>query len=705
MASVDDRPLDFVDDVIAQANAMATQQATGAAPRQELPGNNPLDQFASYTYNISLAALSPDEYNQLLKKPDISFAPRNVVISSAARQGAGYTRNQFFDREFYIQNLKFETIVGLNAASRASNVISLKMEIVEPMGLSLFDRLLRLAQDLKYENFIDIPYLLIIDFVGYDDNGVPQRKELAEHRKFIPIKIIASNMKVNTNGSVYVMEAIPYNHIAFLASDTGGSVPLNLQIKCQTVSDFFTGNSVGNLITDSDSVITEFENRNEAAREYERKVTALQGEFNTTPVRDWLIVRQFNANLVSLPVKAGSFASALNAYESYINQQKLAQRSSQYNFRIDNEISQAKIVDKPNIKTTLIPMVEATAKTFFSNVDAGSDNKEFFGVSAGTNIIEVINSVIKNSTYITQQLNTSNGQTTRPNSPRNWYKITPQVEVSDYDRLRETYSKKITYIIDKYVFHNTKSDGMAITHPSKFLLEYNYIFTGKNTSILDLQIEYDALFSVIASSSNQKGSFLTSDVTPVTGLEHINIFDSTRYGENVTPKRTTVKSGFPEQRGTDAESQATTIQTSDFFNNILNVSPDMMGVTMKIVGDPRYIKQDDVFYNSGNSNIRFGDLLSQNNSVLFDYEERYIKLNFKTPLDYDNATGLLDGNDKFVQSKFSGLYRVLRIENTFSRGKFEQTLDLVRLFLQDENGVPLKDRLSTEPVNNTGGRE
>jgi hypothetical protein len=68
MANTDDRPLDFVDDVIAQANAMATQQATGTAPRQELPGNNPLDQFASYTYNISLAALSPDEYNQLLKK-------------------------------------------------------------------------------------------------------------------------------------------------------------------------------------------------------------------------------------------------------------------------------------------------------------------------------------------------------------------------------------------------------------------------------------------------------------------------------------------------------------------------------------------------------------------------------------------------------------------------------------------------------------
>jgi hypothetical protein len=62
-----------------------------------------------------------------------------------------------------------------------------------------------------------------------------------------------------------------------------------------------------------------------------------------------------------------------------------------------------------------------------------------------------------------------------------------------------------------------------------------------------------------------------------------------------------------------------------------------------------------------------------------DQGELYIQITVKSPSDIDESTGMMKFDSKHSTSLFSGMYRVLTVESTFSNGKFEQTLDAVRL--------------------------
>ena len=63
-----------------------------------------------------------------------------------------------------------------------------------------------------------------------------------------------------------------------------------------------------------------------------------------------------------------------------------------------------------------------------------------------------------------------------------------------------------------------------------------------------------------------------------------------------------------------------------------------------------------------------------------DRGEIFCIVNFKTPVDMDDKTGLIRNDSKYSSSKFSGYYRILSVDNEFSRGQFVQTLDCIRVF-------------------------
>jgi hypothetical protein len=72
-----------------------------------------------------------------------------------------------------------------------------------------------------------------------------------------------------------------------------------------------------------------------------------------------------------------------------------------------------------------------------------------------------------------------------------------------------------------------------------------------------------------------------------------------------------------------------------------------------------------------------------------DNGEVYVNLTFRTPVDIDETTGLMQFKDKNIlgptqTSLFSGLYRVMTITNEFRNGMFTQLLNLIRLPRQDK---------------------
>lgn len=115
---------------------------------------------------------------------------------------------------------------------------------------------------------------------------------------------------------------------------------------------------------------------------------------------------------------------------------------------------------------------------------------------------------------------------------------------------------------------------------------------------------------------------------------------------------------------------------------MLDSRGDMITLKMRILGDPHFIKQDDVFYNTG---VAPGQgQLTPNGSLWTDDGELYVYITFRSPTDYDEATGLaIPANSQYNRSEWSGIYRIIKVENDFTKGKFEQVLELARLPLSD----------------------
>jgi len=105
---------------------------------------------------------------------------------------------------------------------------------------------------------------------------------------------------------------------------------------------------------------------------------------------------------------------------------------------------------------------------------------------------------------------------------------------------------------------------------------------------------------------------------------------------------------------------------------------DMINIQLKIIGDPQLIKQDDLFYAQ---NIRPPtSQFTPNNSLYYDGGELYVNVIFQSPIDYDESTGLAIPNlGNYTYNLFNGIYKIITVDNIFRQGKFEQTLNLIRL--------------------------
>ena len=107
----------------------------------------------------------------------------------------------------------------------------------------------------------------------------------------------------------------------------------------------------------------------------------------------------------------------------------------------------------------------------------------------------------------------------------------------------------------------------------------------------------------------------------------------------------------------------------------------MINIQMKILGDPEFIKQDDLLYMPGQQVQR---VIDEFGSLVTDATEIMTFIRFRTPSDIDQSTGLMDFTTWEDESSFTGVYRVIQVVSEFVRGQFVQTLDLIRLFQQED---------------------
>ena len=684
-----------------QTNTVVEQQQpkpqTGS-----LLGFNPLDNLADYTYSFIISVLTPTQYNDVVNNKTTSYVKNNVIIASGSRNSETVKRNNEFTYDFYISELKFDTVIGLNSRTKGSNALALSFKLIEPMGASFFDRLYEMASNLGIKNYLEVPYLLVIEFRGNNDNGIPV--VLHEHTKYLPMKLINANMRITAGGTEYQVDAIPFNQVSYLATEHG-STPVNLTVKAATVGDFFAN-------TDN---VNELSNQLEKDQRELKRDVEQQQSFATNfgfEATDNAQVKKNISNRVEQARKkyynVSSYTQALNAFQLNLKQNNKILQPDIFVFDIHPDIANTKILDPKLLSGNRSVTSTENKGSSDSAVEAGQ--KGYFPINAGTSIINVINTVLRNSDYIKDQITEKAAKAKNQNDPVEiantlekpirWFKIIPTVTINEYDFRRNTFARTITYHVVPHLVHNTKSPLAPKSFPSRWLHEYKYIFTGDNRSILDCEIKFDTMFFQMATANREQWDSWNS--APTVGDEVDNSRGFATSG-SFTPLKTIYQSTNISNVLSSYDTEtAKGVAVADFSNHLLsNMRGEMISIRLKIVGDPRYIKQDEIFYNPKNSPELEKELLSKNNSIVFDFEERYIKLLFYTPVDY-GENGLLAVSEKYKSSKFSGLYRILRVENAFYRGKFEQTLDLIRLFDQpgDTRTVTKSERKPDVGTNN-----
>ena len=663
-------------------NNQTTHVDIGEEPKPLKPRPNPLDDYANYTYGLRLCALTVADFNSIVENPNsVREKTRNVLIASGGRRSADMVRSKNFSEDFFFDNFKMTTVIGLNARGRGSNVIEMSFNIIEPYGITLVNRLLKEAETLGISRWDEMPFVMIVDFYGNTDAG--QLLQLTAHTKYLPIRIIELKVKLTAQGTEYQATAVPYNHQAF--SETAGVTPVNLEVKAKTVQEFFDSQG------DDGKVGATIEAKTKAERERsEKEISDYQKNAFPAENADQAIsgLRQQSESKIEeirrTRYAVGSYAAAINEYYSSLKAKGVVEEPDTFNFVIDSDISKAFLTtkDKQSVRTT--PMAKNAAEQQKINME-----KLVNPINAGTSIIEVIKQTIQSSTYIVNQIDLQKESSSLDkDKPLSLYKIIPKLKLGKYDNKRKTHQKLITYHVKKFLHYNTKYPFANQSNPSSWVKQYDYIFTGNNKSIIDLNIDFNTAFYIAIQSYKGK----VEEVNGASLIENKNVNDpnntTSATPENTPISRTTSDAAqlrIQPRSGTDepgANKNNSTDGSNDLFKSVLSSARgDMINIQMKIIGDPEFIKQDDLLYVGGQTVDRYID---QFGSIVTDAQEIFVYLNFRTPSDLDQNRGLMDFTTWQKESSFNGIYRVIQVTNEFTRGQFTQTLDLIRQFQQED---------------------
>lgn len=704
---------------------------------------NKLHDYTSYTYRITLFLLTKKDFNLLAANPT-TFIPTFSLISSGggfATPGAintettrkvtpfgGYEdvsttqtkagRHPDFQTDFFIDNLRITTVVGLNAKNKASNAIDISFDVTEPYGLSLLDRLLSASETCgdKNSNYMEQPYLLQVDLLASPTDeqlGITKRATNVIDSKKIAIKLLEMKIKPSGSGGTYAIKAMPYNHVAF--SLTAAAMPINLSVEAGTVGEFFSSTQeLAKIFSGQDAVNEE---RLESQLNSWFNEFWSTGGFQPTPEQ---VANQKKALREAIVYNSKSLPAGYNGYmDKVAKEQKLSRLPpTKIAFNIpDKVIAESPIVDD-SAQVTDGKMANQASTT--GKPDTQLKKTQSFTINAGTSVIDIIDMIMGKSEYVKNQINTlgkTNNNTTaqkeytnnqeRANDTKKqqalkWYKVVPTVALNDFDATRNAYSKTILYTILPYTgtnaYHPNFPKSTAQTVADSIVREYNYLYTGKNQDILRLDIDFDSTFYTQLTTKPLQVAALGTDRN--SDFEDIDKNQS-QYSVNSPANATNPPTSYQisgQQRKSNSLNSSTNPNeqvVNDLKQSIYTSQRgDALNIKLQIIGDPDFIKQDDIYYNPGSpeeySKVMGSRLnnsaapISKNGQILFDSEQVYVKVAFKNATDINDTIGIVNKQDRLSNGRmtdgtFTGVYKVLQVESDFNRGQFTQTLDLIRM--------------------------
>ena len=640
---------------------------------------NPLEKFASYNVLFTLSALGKAdlEDTKFLNSPahDIIIKSSGISGANDNRTGTGLNadnkrtlygnlhtdgnkdlanaldnaRKTFAkDRDMYFQSVDMTAIPGPNEQRRLTSVTQINMTIVEPAGITLFERLRAAAANNNYLDHIDAPYLLTVEFVGFDANGkATTAKEGEFMKRLIPVKLTNVQLEMNQGGATYALQAIPYNEFALVnrfnfPRSSGSLVPkdkkLNSVLKQLEIilneQNQEEKTSAGVLLPDKYVISIDKEL---ADQDLDIKFDSIEQAGMGQQLAD--------ANSVdSAPVQVLKFNSGQAISMILENIMKLHPNHSNINF---NEW-------KTKVATTLRQTQKKSGTT--GVYDRTANEKE------------------------------------NPDMYFKYFMIRTQVIPEErFDFNRKKNQKIIKFVISPYKIHAYSLNIPGVSTGQNFknfvYKTYNYMFTGENIDILDLAIDYKYSYFQTklkdVDSSNDRSIRVEKSESEKFDEPDIDVEDQS-FLHSFEPGLS--KSDSPGVTG------PTFRKVDQLVDYLSHPQADMVNIKMEILGDPAWLGQSqfipaqpEAMGNgiSQDKDIGFwrGNLESIWNSKLrcfnSDLAEPIIMLKFKMPTDVDTQRGVYEMASN-EQAMFTGLYKVVQVDHNMSGGKYTNRLHLTR---------------------------
>jgi hypothetical protein len=616
-----------------------------------------------------------DEFNEVMQSTDIPAAlshplSRSYVVAEDSGLYPDRRLPSTYGLNFNIDKVNIKSVIALNQRTRSANSIEGDLTIVEPYGLSLVDALVAASFDIKSKQFntwTDRPYLLELNFKGFDDAGEPIPASLANlYRKRFPIKITEMDIAHNSGkGTEYKLTFVNAGWTAF--DINYGTTPCDITVTAGTVDEFFN---------------TKYKN---------------------------------------------SFTSKLNDYYTGLVLSRTADFADVYKFDIDKAIAQSKIVQR-DTATFAQSAAAATANVTATNAGINLDQM-VFTIKAKTPIIDIITRVMSRAEFFIQnQLKLIKGDATGNQAEIfNAFRTTSDVKYgganadgsivegsSSFDNRRNTFAQRFTYKIHQYATWSGKHPNLPLFSDSVpySCKVYNYSYTGQNLDITDLKITFKNTYFTPALTFN--------DVFPATQTTKDTLIEATQalnpkielnpnllsriYAQigavaTVTPMKIVPTVNKPNiTRGFGILSSPGAQVGADVFDTLYTRNTgDMATLDITILGDPTLIKQDGWLYMASptedaeyNKWVSQNQYANKNGSLRMDTGEIPVIININTILDMDTEYGQLnkglgfpDPSNSQSSSVWSGQYQLNSVESTFEKGVFKQRLVLIRYPNQD----------------------
>jgi hypothetical protein len=684
-----------------------------------LPAPNILSNFASYNYVISLHPLTINQLNF----PDASYkagAVLPIICKSAGADPDNRIQTNLGKHDFFINNLTFESVIGLNT-TKATNVSIIQFDVYEPYSIGLFLLALQTAATNALgpnSNWRDAPFLLSIEFRGNKESGSIVKVPFST--RHIPIRFTTVKMTSNEQGTRYLINAYAAQGQA-LTTDFA-SLKTDTVIKGKTVQEV--------LQTGEQSLQTVV---NKKLQEYVKD--------KSVSVADQIVIlfpKEESIASSAAPAAAGGGESKTNN-KAYINPQinnsnteifsKLGVSPStlQQSLSSVNEIgstdmgfSQVRRGDPPqgNPSDTWDPVT----KSWLRGKLIIDEKTGTFKFSQETDIPTVINQILLASSYAATAL--------KPGADKDgfvtWWRIDTQMFYVDSKENMDksgTLPKIAVYRVVPFKVHLSKVAGPNVKMPGFDQLKknavkrYDYLFTGNNSEVLKFDIDFSIGFAnALAADGNKNSTDVDRQEQTATADQNQNPeLNPNPAGEksnvtipgqqNTQVKRTATKTSTDGKGGGGTDTQVQRIGRT--FHDAITNPYDMIVLDLEIMGDPYWIVSSGMGNYTSKSVDGVKDL-NKDGSVNWQTSEVDVIVNFRSPIDINQTTGMYDFKGPNIQDMtknpkagpaigFTGLYCVNLVTSTFRNGEFRQTLKGYR-----RNGQEYKKEGTGRNAINTG---